>query len=69
MNKEEIRDAREQETHDTVMLLAPMVRDHHKTLYGNGRLGLKSRVTRMEAVAVIVPVAALVVAIFALWNK
>jgi hypothetical protein len=28
--------------------IKPMVQDHHKTLYGNGRAGLKDRMTVIE---------------------
>ena len=29
-----------QETHDAITELAPLIKEHHKTLYGNGKLGL-----------------------------
>ncbi len=28
------------ETHETMIKLAPMIKDHHNTLYGNGQKGL-----------------------------
>jgi len=37
------------ETHETIIALSPMIKDHHKTLYGNGRKGIKDRVTELEA--------------------
>ena len=29
-----------QETHDAIIELGPMIKDHHNTLYGNGQPGL-----------------------------
>jgi hypothetical protein len=36
------------ETHDAVLTIRGMVADHHTTLFGNGRIGLKDRVTILE---------------------
>ena len=38
-----------QETHDLMIALEPMIENHDKTLYGNGREGLSDRVTTLEA--------------------
>lgn len=37
-----------QETHDIMVALKPMIKNHNKTLYGNGREGLSDRVTKLE---------------------
>lgn len=37
-----------QETHDLMVALKPMIKNHNKTLYGNGREGLSDRVTKLE---------------------
>ena len=47
MTNEE-RDALIRETHDAVLTMSVMVRDHHKTLYGNGQPGLKDRFLVVE---------------------
>lgn len=36
------------ETHDAVLGMTQMVRDHHVTLFGNGRPGLRDRVLTIE---------------------
>lgn len=38
-----------QETHDIMVAMQPMIENHDKTLYGNGREGLAHRVTVLEA--------------------
>ena len=37
-----------QETHDLMVAMKPMIENHNKTLYGNGREGLSDRVTKLE---------------------
>jgi len=62
-------DERDQKTHDTIMLLEPLVKANNKAIYGNGRSGLLDRMTRMEAIAVIVPLVGLVIGVVAiLWK-
>ena len=69
MTAEEIRDAREQETHDAVIQILPLVHAHNKSLYGNGRKGAMDRLTRIESIAVIIPVVGLVIGAITLWCK
>ena len=38
-----------QETHDLLLAMKPMIENHDRTLYGNGREGLSDRVTTLEA--------------------
>ena len=38
-----------QETHDLMVAMKPMIDNHNKTLYGNGRKGITDRVTTLEA--------------------
>ena len=37
-----------QETHDLMVELKPMIKNHDKTLYGNGREGHSDRLTKLE---------------------
>ena len=37
-----------QETHDLVVAMRPMIENHNKTLYGNGREGITDRVIKLE---------------------
>ena len=37
-----------QETHDLMVELKPMIKNHDKTLYGNGREGHSDRITKLE---------------------
>ncbi len=37
-----------QETHDLMVAMKPMIENHDRTLYGNGREGLADRVTKLE---------------------
>ncbi len=37
-----------QETHDLMVAMKPMIENHDRTLYGNGREGLSDRVTKLE---------------------
>ena len=38
-----------QETRDVVVAMKPMIENHNKTLYGNGREGLTDRLTKIES--------------------
>ena len=38
-----------QETHDLIVAMKPMILNHNKTLYGNGREGHSDRITKLEA--------------------
>ena len=37
-----------QETRDIMVAMKPLIENHDKTLYGNGREGLSDRVTKLE---------------------
>ena len=37
-----------QETRDIMVAMKPMIENHNKTLYGNGREGLSDRVIKLE---------------------
>ena len=37
-----------QDTHNLMVAMKPMIENHNKTLYGNGREGLSDRVTKLE---------------------
>ena len=37
-----------QETRDLMVAMKPMIENHNKTLYGNGREGLADRVIKLE---------------------
>ena len=65
MTKEE----RDQKTHDTIMLLEPLVRANNKAIYGNGRAGLLDRMTRIESIAALVSAGGLLIAVIALLAK
>ena len=60
---------RDQQTHEVVMTLVPLIKAHEKAINGNGRRGLLDRMTRIESIAVIVPVVGLVIGVIALWIK
>ena len=38
-----------QETHNLMISMKPMIENHDKTLYGNGREGHSDRITKLEA--------------------
>lgn len=42
------RDGMIRETHDAVIVMSKMVRDHDTDLYGNGRAGIKIDVDRLK---------------------
>jgi hypothetical protein len=63
------KDERDQQTHEVVMTLVPLIKAHEKAINGNGRRGLLDRMTRVESIAVIIPVAALVIGAVTLWVK
>ncbi|KKM86133.1 hypothetical protein LCGC14_1282060 [marine sediment metagenome] len=44
----EVQEQQLKEIHETVIAIAPMVKDHHNTLYGNGQPGLVKQVTQLE---------------------
>ena len=60
---------RDQQTHEVVMTLVPLIKAHEKAINGNGRRGLLDRMTRIESIAVIVPVVGLVIGVIAMWVK
>lgn len=47
MNNEE-RDFMIKDTHDKVLIMSKMVRDHDSDLYGNGKLGMKIDVAGLK---------------------
>ena len=63
------KDERDQQTHEVVLSLVPLIKAHEKAINGNGRRGLLDRMTRIESIAVIVPVVGLVIGAIALWVK
>ncbi len=42
------RDKMIHETHDIIIRTLPMIENHEKTLYGNGRDGLTDRIVQLE---------------------
>ena len=65
MNNED-RDDMLCEIHDCVLLMRPIVAASDRAINGNGRRGLLDRVTRIEAIAVLVTVGGLVVGVVTL---
>ena len=63
------KDERDQQTHEVVLSLVPLIKAHEKAINGNGRRGLLDRMTRIESVAVIIPVVGLVIGAITLLIK
>ena len=57
------KDERDQQTHEVVLSLVPLIQAHEKAINGNGRRGLLDRMTRIESIAVIIPLVGLVAGI------